>query len=440
MSSGATPALVAPLVDNRVENMPPKTPYDHMSVQLPAMRLIAKTLGLFSSRVRESWRQVESQLESVQEMKINIALFSERYVPLGWANYDRMSSQVIAELANCDAEQGEQLLIQYHLDERTLQVLGYRFHAPQFQPWRAIYERAIERCKAEDWLSSVPLILVVIDGICTTSSGKHPFSGGADAQVFDTQTSGKGGLAEALKVLGATRRRLSEEPIDAPFRHGVVHGLNPNYGHPIVAAKALNLLQATTDYFVSIRDEAQRLARAEEEQRSISFREVAAEMRRTADLKAAVESWRPRPERTGLTIDESCAGLGDDTTPEAVAATYLQLLGKSNYGALAALHVDYPQRPLAYRAGQLRNELKGLRLLHWSISGIRDASAGMTTLSVDVQVEVSGHRDELSRELRMIYADQSFELMMRGTAGGRWYVMPNLTTDLWVKRLQLGAL
>ncbi|WP_218918160.1 hypothetical protein [Paracidovorax avenae] len=400
---------------------------------------MARVAGLFSPKVRESWREVESRFAIVQEIKMNISLFSERYVPLGWANYDRMSSQVLAELAKCGVEHGEQLLTQHHLDEQTLQVLGYRFHSAQFQPWAAIYERAIERCKVEDWLSTVALTLIIIDGICTTNSGKHPFSGGADAEVFDTQTSGTGGLAEALKVLGATRRKLSEDAIDAPFRHGVVHGLNPNYGHPIVAAKAFNLLQATVDYFVSMKDEAQRLARAEEEQRPGSFSEIAASMRRTAELRAAFESWQPRPDRTSLAIDETCADLGDETIPEAIAAKYLQLLKKSNYGALAALNVDYPQRSVAYRAGQLRKELKGLRVLHWTISSIRDTSASSTTIKVDLQVEVAGCRDEFSGEIRTMYADPSFEPMVRGTAGGQWFVMPNLTTDLWVKSVQLGA-
>lgn len=430
-------AVAPPLVDNRIENMPPKSPYDHMSAQLPAMRLMAKAVGSLNPKLRESWRQVESQWAVVQEMKANIALFSERYVPLGWANYDRMSSTVLTELAKCGVEQGEQLLTEHHLGDQALQVLGYRFCLPHFQPWAAIYERAIERCKSEDWLSAIPLILVTIDGICTTSSGKHPFSGGADAEVFDTQTCGPGGLAEALKVLGATRRKLSEHPIDAPFRHGVVHGLNPNYGYPIVAAKALNLLQATTDYFVSIKDEAQRLSRAEEEQRPASFREIAATMRRTADFKAALKAWQPRPERTGLVIDASCAELSDEMFPEAVAAKYLQCLEDSNYGGLAARHVDYPQRPTGYRAGILRKEIEGIRVLHWCIRSIRDTSASLTTVSVNIQVEVAGRHDELSGELRMIYANSSFEPMVRGMAEGRWYVLPNLTTDLWVKKLQL---
>lgn len=417
--------------------MPPKTPCDHMLTQLPAMRLMAKVGGIFSPQVREGWRQVEAQWAAVQEIKMNIELFSERYVPLGWANYDRMSSTVLSELAKCSIGDGEQTLTLHHLDEQNLRVLGYRFHLPQFQSWAAIYERAIERCKAKDWLSAIPLILVIIDGICTTNSGKHPFSGGADAEVFDTQTSGTGGLAEALKVLGATRRKLSEAPIDAPFRHGIVHGLNPNYGYPIVAAKALNLLQATVDYFVSVKDEALRLARAEEEQRPANFREIASAMRRTADFKVMLKAWQPRPDRTCLTINESCAELADDTLPETVAAKYLQFLKISNYGALAKLHVDYPQRPIAYRAGLLRQELNGIRILGWSISSIRDASASVTTVGVIVQVESAGCRDELSGELRMMYTDPSFEPMVRGMTEGQWYAMPNLATDLWVKKLQL---
>lgn len=417
--------------------MSPKTPYDHMLAQMPAMRLMAKAIGFINPQMRESWHEVESQLEAVQEIKMNIALFSERYVPLGWANYDRMSSEVLAELSKCSVIQGEEILTQCHLDEQTLKVLSFRFHLPQFQPWTAIYERAIERCKAEDWLSAVPLILIIIDGICTTSSGKHPFSGGADAEVFDTQTSGSGGLGEALKVLGATRRKLSEEPIDAPFRHGVVHGLNPNYGYPIVAAKALNLLQATIDYFVSLEGEAQRIARAEEEQRPASFREIATIMRQTADLKKALELWQPRPERTNLSIEESYTELIDETLPEAVAINYLNFLKKANYGALANLHVDYPQRPIAYRAGLLRQELNGLRVLHWSITRISDVSASITNVSVVVQVEASGRRDEVSGELRMMYTAPSFEPMVRSMAEGQWYVMPNLATDLWVKKLRL---
>jgi hypothetical protein len=401
------------------------------------MRLLAKVAGWFSPKVRENWARVESQLAAVREIKMNIELFSQRYVPLGWVNFDRMSTTVLSELAGTTTDEGELILTRFHLDPSTLQVLGYRFNLPQFQPWASLYERALERCQAEDFLSAVPLLLIIIDGICTTNSGKHPFSGGADAEVFDTLTSGSGGLAEGLKVLGATRRKLSLDAIDAPFRHGIVHGLNPNFGHPVVAAKALNLLQATTDYFLSVRDEAQRLAKAEEEQRPASFQEVADTMRRTAALRAALDSWQPRPDRIGELFSNSTEGPADEAAPETIAVKYLQLLAKSNYGAVAALHVDYPQRPIAFRAGELRQELKGLRVTDWVITSIRDAAASITIIGVELQVAVGSRTDRVHGELRMMYADSSFEPMVRGALDGQWFVMPKLTTDLWVKNMEL---
>ena len=92
-----------------------------------------------------------------------------------------------------------------------------------------------------------------------------------------------------------------------------------------------------------------------------------------------------------------------------------------------------------FSVGGNSQELKGIRVLHWVISSIRDTSASFTTLRVEIQVEVAGRRDKLSADLRMMYADPSFEVIVRGMAEGQWYVMPNLTTDLWVKKLQLEA-
>jgi len=190
--------------------------------------------------------------------------------PLGWVNYDRISTEIVARVLELRIDEGEDALTSYHLHPDNLRFLGYRFSTSHYEPWAAIYERAVERAAAEDYLSAIPLILIVIDGICTTSTGKHPFSGGADAPVFDTQTSGPGGLPEGLALLGSTRRKLNVEGLTVPFRHGIVHGLNPNFGSAIVAAKAFNLLQALVDYFDRRRDEAQRLAKAADEHPDIS--------------------------------------------------------------------------------------------------------------------------------------------------------------------------
>lgn len=54
-----------------------------------------------------------------------------------------------------------------------------------------------------------------------------------------------------------------------------------------------------------------------------------------------------------------------------------------------------------------------------------------------LKVAVGKATDLLDLHLAMEYADHAFELMVRGTEGGRWYATPKLIADLWVKRMQL---
>lgn len=224
----------------------------------------------------------------------HLAQFAQTYGPLGWTTYDRVSTTLLAELSSLEPAAGEARLTSHHLDPDALRILSHRMRIPAYEPWAEVLERAVERAAAEDYLSAVPLLLLIIDGVCTTTTQKHPFSGGADAPVFDTLTSGPGGIADGLKILGATRRKLSTEPLSAPYRHGIVHGLEPNFGRAIVAAKAFNLLQAMVDYFDRRRDEAARMAKAAEEQRQPSWKEVAGGIRDLEVKKRALAAWKAR--------------------------------------------------------------------------------------------------------------------------------------------------
>jgi hypothetical protein len=288
---------------------------------------------------------LEAMLAHAEQICEDVALFTRTYCTLGWVNYDRMTVEILSSVVRMNVEDGEVALVNYHLDSRNLEVLGYRFQGNCYQPWRPLYDRAVERASTADYLSAIPLVLSIIDGICTTSTGRHPFSGGADAPVFDCQAAGPGGLADGLALLGATRRKLDTGPISLPFRHGIVHGINPNYGHPIVAAKAFNLLQATVDYFDRRRDESLRVAKAKDEQRAVDVSELCNKLLKSSERKRALETWKPRPRISAAKLSSSDQPTTLQTgSPEAFAAQYLTMLLENNYGALAEATVDtaYP--------------------------------------------------------------------------------------------------
>jgi hypothetical protein len=413
-----------------------KTPLakgEHIMNQYEQMRPLFGLLGLFGGEVGSRTRELEEQFARIERMKEERAAFATRFGPRGWTIYDRLSVDVVRDAVNeTEDDAADQLLVAHHLDLDTLMFLGYRFNVSRFEAWQEIYERAVERAAVEDFLSAVPLVLIIIDGICNTKTGKHPFSGGADAPVFDTETSGPGGLSAGLAILGATRRKLDRAPIESPYRHGILHGLDPNFGNALVAAKAFNLLQTMVDYFDRREDEGARLAKAAEEQRQPSWSEIVKTMASTRDTTRRIDEWKARPRVT----EKDVAAFGQDhalepDSPEAVAASFLNAVVARNFGKIAHYTIDYTLRPIGQRAGMHREELGQLTLTAWRITGVSDEAPAISDVDVALEGTLDGQQWTGTQKLRLIYGDEKFEVRVRGARDGRWAVMPNFLNKLW---------
>lgn len=414
---------------------------DHIIQQYHKMRPVIGLLGLFNGEIRRKAKELANQFAEVERMKNDRQNFAARFGPRGWTIFDRLSVEAVrAAVSESDNELADEGLVSHHLNAEMLSFLGNRFKTSRFEAWHDIYERAVDRLQAEDYLSAVPLLLIMIDGICTTKTGKHPFSGGADAPVFDTETSGPGGLSDGLAILGATRRKLNTDAIDSPYRHGILHGLNPNFGNALVAAKTVNLLQTMVDYFDRRADEELRVAKAVQDQRQPSWSELAAMVSATQDTKRRINVWNAREAVSG----HSLAALGerhyfDPESPEAAAVNYLDAIVARNFGTLAQMTIDFPLRPIGYRAGRHRDQLGDLKLIGWTITGMRDESPAISEVDVTIEGLLNGTTWSGTQVMRLIYNDEKFELRVRGSPDGSWTVMPDFLTALWGTAVKSGG-
>ncbi|WP_116970619.1 hypothetical protein [Blastomonas sp. UPD001] len=405
---------------------------EHITTQYQQMRPVIGFLSIFSSKIRSQAKEVEKQFADVKQMKDDLQKFAARFGPRGWTIFDRLSVEAVrTAVREKDDDLAEQGLVCHHLDPDILSFLGYRFNTSRFEAWHDLYVRAVERLLAQDFLSAVPLLLIIIDGICTTKTGKHPFSGGADAPVFDTETTGPGGLSDGLAILGATRRKLDTEAIVSPYRHGILHGLNPNFGNALVAAKTVNLLQTMVDYFDRREDEDARIAKAAKDQRKPSWSELAARVSATQATKRRIEAWKARPVVSGRLL----AARGEPHkleagSPEAAAVTFLEAIANRNFGKIAQMTVDYPLRSIRYRAGRHRKELGDLKLMSWSIIGVRDETPAISEVDVAVEGILNDSSWSGIQVMRLIFADEKFEPRVRDSHDGNWTVMPNFLPTL----------
>ncbi|MBL8645861.1 MAG: hypothetical protein JNL46_01310 [Sphingosinicella sp.] len=405
---------------------------EHAKKQFEQLRPLLGLAGLFGGKVGTQAKELKRQFAEVERIQADQAAFAARFGPRGWTIFDRLSVDAVrAAVLEKNDDAADRSLAAYHLDPDTLQFLGYRFHVSRFEAWQELYERAVERAAAEDFLSAVPLVLIVIDGICTTKTQKHPFSGGADAPVFDTETTRPGGLPSGLSILGSTRRRLDPAPIDSPYRHGIVHGLNPNFGNALVAAKAFNLLQTMVDYFDKRDNEAARLARASEEQRERSWSEIAETAASTKDMQRRIDAWAARPVSSGTIAEHGQPHSLDAGSPEEAAAQYLDAVVARNFSKIAQFMIDYPLRPIAMRAGRHREELGELVVTDWRIIEVRDEAPAVSEVDVELQGTYQEGSWSGTQTIRVIFGDKKFETLVRGSPGGSWAVMPNFLNNLW---------
>jgi len=411
----------------------PAREHEHVLEQVAAMAALAP---LLPEHLKAQLEDVQAQAAEATVNLANVGHFGRIYGPVGWTLCDAISTELVGRVLELDLEAGEAELTQAYLDPDHLHRLGWRFHKAALEPWRALYERGVERIAADDHISAAPLILIIIDGVCQARTGRHPFSGAGDIPVFDTLTSDPGGVADGFALLGSVRRKLSAEPLAAPYRHGILHGLDPNYGHPIVTAKAISLLEATLDYFDRKADEASRLAKAEADQAPVDVLDLAHRIARNAAITQAIEAWSPRPPRQELVASNDGASGLDPASPEAAAVRYLKHLTSRNWGGLAKATLDLMQRPTNMMAGRFRQELTGLTVDRWRVTDLFDTGCAASEMTVELSGRLGKKPWSGTLPLRAIRVDAALNSLPRGLEDGVWLIQPDFQSRLWLAALQ----
>lgn len=399
----------------------PKNHQDYLREQLAGFRTLINLAAPFSSKARKAKADLEKIQAEIDDHSKAQEVFTERYAPDGWSLFAGMATPTMFELVDATEENGTAILTSYHLKPDTLHALRQRLKSENLRPWFDIYETAKERVEAEDFVSAVPLVLLIIDGIVTKLTGKHAFSGGTDAPVFDTLASGQGGIADLLRLLGQQRGSVTTKPLQAPYRHGILHGMDLNFGHAVVAAKAFNALHAVIDYCERKADEKVRVAEALEEQYVPPIRETLKGIADNAKTNKMIGAWSARP----LKSFEDGAGQAElavfgEGSPEAAAMAYLQALSQGNYGRLAAHTVDFLKRPNRERAKDFKTRLADVGTCEWRILQVKDEAPAVSEVQAHVWGTSEGRSWSYKGTIRLIHSGEDDKPAVYGAETGRW--------------------
>ncbi len=406
----------------------PKTPQEALMAQINQALPLIEAAGLADA---DAIARVKAEKAKFERHLNNLDYFTRVYAPLGWTPYDNMCVDMMETVTNLDIAAGETHLVSHYLSADALQLFEYSFRRQGYVAWRDMLVHALSRLRGQDFMSAVPLLLMVTDGICQHHLQKSAFGGAADQEVFDSLTTALNSLSHALSLAGRTRRKLSTEALTTPYRNGILHGRDVNFGHAIVAAKAVNLLRAMLDYIDKRADEASRIERAIADQQPPDLMAIASAAEERRAFKHALDSWKPRPPREGVfATNESASGL-EPGTPELAAVSFLKAAATKNYGKLAELTLDFTRRTPAKWAGDLRRDYDELSIQKWSFGWLNDTASAATEGLARVSGSWRGQAWSGQISIRLNYVDAEMDALPRDLPSGRWVVFASAFAEMW---------
>lgn len=198
-------------------------------------------------------------------------VFNQRFADYGWCAYDTISEELIHRANRIYEEKGieeaERVLIEYYRTE----ALNQAEHILNASPSFAVREDMIRQCFEDHadgrYYASVPLALIIIDGAVNDYTKKKGFfTAATTVDPWDCLVGCTEGLTKIKLNFNQNRLKTNREPIYIPYRNGILHGRDINYGNEYVSCKCIALMFAIADWMVrrSAREEQEGAAGVQE--------------------------------------------------------------------------------------------------------------------------------------------------------------------------------
>ena len=146
-------------------------------------------------------------------------------------------------------DEAEDICISYyknHFSDRYIRLK----RLPNYELRKDIIEKAHSHFLQEDYISCIPLILMMADGAANDVLPKGIFAEGIDITIWN-HIGTLYGIEEYIKSFMPSRKTTRGDAITIPYRHGILHGRDTGYGTEKVALKAWALLFNLCDLFIA---------------------------------------------------------------------------------------------------------------------------------------------------------------------------------------------
>lgn len=167
------------------------------------------------------------------------------------------------------------------------------------------------------------------------------FAEGLELNVWDSFVGSNKSLKEIVSIFTSSRRKTNKDEIRLPYRNGILHGRDINFGNEYVSCKCVSLLFAVADWIKQKTNEVERKDSFVKSQTNESIVDLINRYQELKKFEDEIANWKRRDIILGTDIPVS--GVRDDYGEYSYLYPILDMFEywrDGNYGQLSKLLED----------------------------------------------------------------------------------------------------
>ena len=383
---------------------------------------------LLPQKKRQKIKELEEEMKELEE---TLLLFNRCFSDLGWCSYDSMNLTLMksagAEYRSSGTDAGERVLVEFYTTNVKVYIPWLKNKAEPFRQRYDLINKAFEEHFAGRYYASVPLFLIIMDGAVNDfTKSKGFFAEGTDVSAWDCFVGCGDSLTKMKGIFNVGRNKTNHDEIRLPYRNGILHGRDLNYGNEYVSCKCVALMFALADWMNMKSSEETRKAKYEKECNPPPISESLKALNELARDREEMDKWQRREVIVGSDIPvtptiEHCA---DYPYVIPVIRTFDAWQAR-NYGTLSS----YLDSLFSYEqsekrcAGECRKLFSQKLFRSFELKEIEERGCGLTRILVQVSWEENGKLFTAPLEFGSIYQDENGKIAVPGRKNGEWHLV-----------------
>lgn len=425
-------------MSDKIENNPSFKEFGNQLERAKHVKIFLSIIAPFSKKVKKVLNEfdaIDKIKNEFDEISKSPDLFNNYFSDLGWIAHESINHPLMLECIklaeNNEIESAEDKLAEYYTCTEIRWLISSTYGIPEFRKRNDLINFAYDDTLNKRFYSSIPLLLMVIDGaVNDIDKGKGFFTETTDLTAWDSIAAHSTGLTKLRDILNTSRKTTSTEEIFLPYRNGILHGRDISYDNKYICGKLWLTLFAINDWAKALKKNKENPPK-EDKQKNLkeSFSELKNSINdyknqqlKHKELDKHIELWKSREVSLGDNIPIS-GNLFDyeEFTPEYDVVKFLENWRKKNYGAIAN-QIDYYSKDVNNQkeAGIIRKIFEGKVLNNFKLILIKHTSPALCDVEIEIDFNFENSNFKKKMKMRLIYKSIEKETLVYGQKNGNW--------------------